>query len=152
MNLSVVRELALQYSLKLSYQFSRTPVRLLVAAGCEGAAADGGGRSAAEATLDYKNPTAYRRPSGRAGYARLALDAMGVTRGTSRLFAAAPTRSPARASGSRDVTVYGCTYSSGQDRECHAEASATFFPGRSFAFNTIQYRPVYYWDRTPMTA
>ena len=146
-----------QYSLKLSYQMSKNN-RVVYAwqRGVKTQPQNGGGRlRPLEATRDYKNPTAIQKAEWQSTVTpRLLLNAMGGYAGyitdydATRSFAT-PDR-PSRQE-FRSGLFYGShVQRQGKTRDRYqGEASAAFFPARSFAGqHDFKTGVTIYWDRT----
>jgi hypothetical protein len=149
-----------QYSLKMSYQMTRNN-RFVYAwqRGVKAQPQNGGGRfRPLEATRDYKNPTAIQKAEWQSTVTpRLLLNAMGGYAGyitdydASRSYARAdaPSRQDLEA-GSGGLFTGSHVQHQGKTRDRYqAEASASFFPGRSFAGqHDFKTGVSIYWDRT----
>jgi hypothetical protein len=146
-----------QYSLKLSYQLSRNN-RLVYAwqRGVKAQPQNGGGRfRPLEATRDYKNPTAIQKAEWQSTVSpRLLLNAMGGYAGYITDYDAGRSYARADAPSRQDLETGLFTGShvqhQGKTRDRYqAEASASFFPGRSFAGqHDFKTGVSIYWDRT----
>jgi Carboxypeptidase regulatory-like domain len=149
-----------QYSLKLSYQMSRNN-RLVYAwqRGVKAQPQNGGGRfRPLEATRDYKNPTAIQKAEWQSTMTpRLLLNAMGGYAGyitdydAGRSYASAdkPSRQDLEPGGGGLFTGSHVQHQGKTRDRYQAEASASFFPGRSFAGqHDFKTGVSIYWDRT----
>ena len=146
-----------QYSIKLSYQMSRNN-RFVYAwqRGVKAQPQNGGGRlRPLEATRDYKNPTAIQKVEWQSTVTpRLLLNAMGGYAGYITDYDAARSYARADAPSRQDLETGLFTGShvqhQGKTRDRYqAEASASFFPGRSFAGqHDFKTGMSIYWDRT----
>ena len=146
-----------QYSLKTSYQMSRNN-RFIYAwqRGVKAQPQNGGGRlRPLEATRDYKNPTAIQKAEWQSTVTqRLLLNANGGYVGyvtdydASRSYARAD--APSRFENETQLFTGSHVQHQGKTRDRYqAEASATFFPGRSMAGqHDFKTGVSIYWDRT----
>jgi hypothetical protein len=146
-----------QYSLKTSYQMTRNN-RFVYAwqRGVKAQPQNGGGRlRPLEATRDYKNPTAIQKIEWQSTVSpRLLLNAQGGYVGyvtdydASRSYAAA--NKPARMDLETQLNTGSHVQHQGKTRDRYqTEASASFFPGRSFAGqHDFKTGVSIYWDRT----
>jgi hypothetical protein len=146
-----------QYSLKLSYQFSRNN-RFVYAwqRGVKAQPQNGGGRfRPLEATRDYKNPTAIQKAEWQSTVTpRLLLNAMGGYAGYVTDYDAGRSFARADAPSRQDLETTLFTGShvqhQGKTRDRYqAEASASFFPTDSFVGqHEFKTGVSIYWDRT----
>jgi hypothetical protein len=146
-----------QYSLKLSYQMSKNN-RLVYAwqRGVKTQPQNGGGRlRPLEATRDYRNPTAIQKAEWQSTVSpRLLLNAMGGFAGYYTDYDAGRSFAPTAGQSRQDVDTNLFTGSHVQNQNktrdrYQAEASASFFPGRSFAGqHDFKTGISIYWDRT----
>jgi hypothetical protein len=146
-----------QYSLKLSYQMSRNN-RLVYAwqRGVKTQPQNGGGRfRPLEATRDYRNPTAIQKAEWQSTVTpRLLLNAMGGFAGYYTDYDAGRSFARADAPSRQDLETGLFTGSHVQNQNktrdrYQAEASASFFPSRSFAGqHDFKTGVSIYWDRT----
>src|SRR5688572_29457854 len=146
-----------QYSAKISYQMSRNN-RLVYAwqRGVKTQPQNGGGRfRPLEATRDYKNPTAIQKAEWQSTVSpRLLLNAMGGYAGYITDYDASRSYARPDAPSRQDLETGLFTGShvqhQGKTRDRYqAEASASFFPGRSFAGqHDFKTGVSIYWDRT----
>ena len=146
-----------QYSLKMSYQMSKNN-RFVYAwqRGVKAQPQNGGGRfRPLEATRDYKNPTAIQKAEWQSTVTpRLLLNAMGGYAGYITDYDAARSFARADAPSRQDLETTVFTGShvqhQGKTRDRYqAEASASFFPARSFAGqHDFKTGVSIYWDRT----
>jgi hypothetical protein len=146
-----------QYSLKLSYQMSKNN-RFVYAwqRGVKTQPQNGGGRfRPLEATRDYKNPTAIQKAEWQSTVSpRLLLNAMGGYAGYITDYDAARSYARLDAPSRQDLETTLFTGShvqhQGKTRDRYqAEASATFFPERSFGGqHDFKTGLSIYWDRT----
>lgn len=146
-----------QYSLKMSYQMSKNN-RFVYAwqRGVKAQPQNGGGRfRPLEATRDYKNPTAIQKAEWQSTVTpRLLLNAMGGYAGYVTDYDAARSFARADAPSRQDLETTLFTGShvqhQGKTRDRYqAEASASFFPARSFAGqHDFKTGVSIYWDRT----
>ena len=146
-----------QYSLKTSYQMSRNN-RLVYAwqRGVKAQPQNGGGRlRPLEATRDYKNPTAIQKAEWQSTVTdRLLLNANGGYVGyvtdydAGRSYARAD--APSRFENETGLFTGSHVQHQGKTRDRYqAEASATFFPGRSmWGQHDFKTGMSIYWDRT----
>jgi hypothetical protein len=146
-----------QYSLKTSYQMSRNN-RFVYAwqRGVKAQPQNGGGRlRPLEATRDYKNPTAIQKAEWQSTVTdRLLLNANGGYVGyvtdydAGRSYAAAD--KPSRFENETGLFTGSHVQHQGKTRDRYqAEASATFFPGRSmWGQHDFKTGMSIYWDRT----
>jgi carboxypeptidase family protein len=146
-----------QYSLKLSYQMSRNN-RFVYAwqRGVKAQPQNGGGRfRPLEATRDYKNPTAIQKAEWQSTVSpRLLLNAMGGYAGYITDYDASRSYARPDAPSRQDLETTLFTGShvqhQGKTRDRYqAEASASFFPARSFGGqHDFKTGVSIYWDRT----
>ena len=146
-----------QYSLKLSYQMTRNN-RLVYAwqRGVKTQPQNGGGRfRPLEATRDYRNPTAIQKAEWQSTVTpRLLLNAMGGYAGYITDYDAGRSFARPDAPSRQDLETGLFTGShvqhQGKTRDRYqAEASASFFPSRSFAGqHDLKTGVSLYWDRT----
>jgi carboxypeptidase family protein len=146
-----------QYSLKMSYQMTRNN-RFVYAwqRGVKTQPQNGGGRfRPLEATRDYTNPTAIQKAEWQSTVSpRLLLNAMGGYAGYYTDYDAGRSYARADAPSRQDLetTLFTGSHVQNQNKtrdRYQAEASASFFPGRSFAGqHDFKTGVSIYWDRT----